>query len=199
MLFDPVSGGHIAAMLARVRPVRGVVLFYPVLDVLDSDEFDSGVSSGTKFMRLPFSFDWAGMRAGQSTIAWFFARVVLGVAASDVDSTETANRLRKASPLRLMPTTGSGYPPTLLLHGSVDGHVPIAHSREYMSKVDVLRTTALTSTRRLLDALIEVATAPHSFDMFCNTRTTRVVTAAVVGWMRRVVVEGADEAYLNLL
>eukprot|EP01050_Picozoa_sp_SAG11_P022538 SAG11_NODE_4285_length_1968_cov_2.485821_4_plen_101_part_01 len=77
------AGGQIAALLAQARPVRGLVLLYPALDVLDDDGDADGNDTTAAaadpppaaqaarggFLRFPFAVDWLGARAAQSSIA----------------------------------------------------------------------------------------------------------------------------------
>jgi acetyl esterase/lipase len=174
------AGGHISASFAAERPpkvpLRGLVLFYPVVDVLDNDNGDSAGG----YWKFPMSMSALGISAGQSCMSWFFARWVSRVDLEALESAETTELLLRASPLRRV---GPAFPPTLVLHGSSDGIASLHDSQALIKRLSGLRQ----GDEIVGDGVVVLGTAPHSFDLYPNAWPTRAAIAGLKRWLERAV------------
>ena len=73
-------------------PLAGLVLYYPVLDVLDHGGSAPGAATSGYF-RFPISVPVLGVEAGSPSVRWFFSRFLCGVDAQDVGSAATTQTL----------------------------------------------------------------------------------------------------------
>jgi acetyl esterase/lipase len=195
------AGAHLAACLAAERPppvpLAGLVLYYPVLDVLDHGGSAPGAATSGYF-RFPISVPVLGVEAGSPSVRWFFSRFLCGVDAQDVGSAATTQTLLEASPLRRVT---AAFPPSLVVHGSADRHVPMEHSRSFIWNLRAARAAAAAAAAgrgvgvranhdddhddaRSCDALVEIGTAPHTFDAFPNARPTHAANRGVRWWIK---------------
>lgn len=126
------AGGHIAALLlARMLSdrsenaehgirVSAMLLFYPALD--PADRTGNTVCS-------PFSCSCLGVRRGMSFLAWYFEKFVL----------RDPQLWPSAEPLGLLQSASQEvaavWPPTLIIHGEMDGVVPVEHSRSFLASL----------------------------------------------------------------
>ncbi|CAE8643740.1 unnamed protein product [Polarella glacialis] len=117
------AGGHIATLLMTELlretvpaqlSIRAAILFYPAVDPGDR---------ANATIRFPVSLPCFGVRRGLSTLSWFFEQFVLQRDGSLWPSAEPLEALCHTD-RRLV----RSWPPTLLVHGTFDGVVPIAQS-----------------------------------------------------------------------
>ena len=137
-------------------------------------------------------------------------RWVAGIPAEDANNPQVVQLLAEASPIRQL---REGFPPTLVLHGTADGHVPISHSRAFVRKLRELRGEGSGANgdsdsggsggadgagasesgsdgpewgggrEPTTDRLVEIGTAPHSFCLFMNAAPTEAAMAGTRRWL----------------
>ncbi|CAE7034416.1 lipC [Symbiodinium natans] len=190
------AGGHLAALLlARMLHERGeltssirfraALLFYPALD--PADRFGKTVKS-------PFSCSWLGVRRGMSFLAWFFEMFVLRQDRQLWPSAEPLAYLQAASDLE-------AWPPTLIIHGELDGVVPVEHSRSFLERLAArcaggtsCSESAGTSEQdsgdlRSCDRLFVVPLARHVFEIVTGDLASASYDAAMT-WLSQMQTDG---------
>eukprot|EP00439_Symbiodinium_sp_Y106_P036725 s2692_g4.t1 len=186
------AGGHIAALLlARMLNERSenaehgirvsaMLLFYPALD--PADRTGNTVSS-------PFSCSCLGVRRGMSFLAWYFEKFVL----------QDRQLWPSAEPLGLLQSASQEvaavWPPTLIIHGEMDGVVPVEHSRSFLASLGAASaggscesdTGGEESGRgfRSVDRLLVVPLARHIFEIAAGDLASASYDAAI-GWLSQL-------------
>ncbi|CAE7588444.1 lipM, partial [Symbiodinium sp. CCMP2456] len=171
------AGGHLAALLmARgASPIRfrAALLCYPALDPADH-------SHAT--VKSPFSCGLLRVQRGMSFMAWFFEVFVLGCDRQLWECAEPLQALKCASR-----ELAEAWPPTLIIHGELDGIVPIEHSRQFLTQ---LAATAGATKQggeewRSQDRLFAVPLSRHSFEIATGDLAAASFDAAI-GWLTRM-------------
>lgn len=141
------AGGHLAALMAAQESLgfRAAVLVYPAVDVADQ-------------LGQHLSFPW-----GPSAMRFFFGRLVLN---NDNSLWEEATPLSRLT---------AAFPPCLIVHGDLDGLVPIESSRCFLKALTVLR-------RDRRDLLLPVNGAKHCFEIG-GGEIVDVALDGIVAWL----------------
>ncbi|CAE7425922.1 lipC [Symbiodinium natans] len=178
------AGGHLAALLlARSlgeRPssirFRAALLFYPALD--PGDRTGATVKS-------PFSCRCLGVRHGMSFLAWFFEVFVLWQDRRLWPSAEPLEALQSASAASR--ELAEAWPPTLIVHGELDGVVPVEHSRRFLTQLAAASGTQKQGgdDLRSQDHLFTVPLARHTFEMAIGDLANASYDAAIA-WLSHV-------------
>mmetsp|Transcript_33415 Transcript_33415/g.76339 ORF Transcript_33415/g.76339 Transcript_33415/m.76339 type:complete len:433 (+) Transcript_33415:110-1408(+) len=149
------AGGHIAAMLTD-RALRNGIHVHGC--VFSYGVFDPSDEEG----HYP-SF------CGRSLLATYFENIVLR---RQVDLWQTANPM-------LLPL--ASYPPTLLLHGSLDAVVPIGQSRQFWTRLAASRTRKSPPQ----DLFVEVPGARHSYEV-SGDPSARAAVVGACAWIKNL-------------
>eukprot|EP00940_MAST-03C_sp_MAST-3C-sp2_P003087 g3087.t1 len=162
------AGGHIAACVAaslsssQREVVRGVVLYYPPLDMRDV----SNVA-----VSLPIGISKMNYRKGDALMLWFWENWVL-----QRDSRVDGRDSPSWSPIECITAT---HPPVLILHGGLDGLVPFGSSKSFIER---LASQKKRKTRR--DLLVAVPGQRHAFDAWATSYTVAALDG-VSAWLHR--------------
>lgn len=184
------AGGHIVT-LATNRAlrhhrcpygIRGVVLFYPAVDPLDS----TGATARWPLGDLPL----LRLHRHQSLLAWFFERAVL---CGDAEKWTSAQPLAELEEEEF----ASRWPPVLVIHGDKDSVVPREHSHRLLAILAARERSGGTAEEgardvpklRKQDAFISVPGGRHTYDLAASS-VSDIVFEGVAEWCRGAV-EGA--------
>jgi len=158
------AGGHIVSLLVlralqQAIPIRGAALFYPAVDPGDL---------GGHTARSPLTLWPIFLRRGQSLMAWFFEMVILERDSSKWRSATILSELHPEAKV------ASEWPPTLILHGSLDSVVPLESSFHFLSLLAAADqqqsqtgsgSAAGHSSVRRCDAIVTIPGGRHTFDL----------------------------------
>ncbi|CAE7832604.1 HSP70 [Symbiodinium sp. CCMP2592] len=176
------AGGHLAALLlatplqspslargASAIRFRAVLLCYPALDPADR----SGAT-----VKSPFSCSLLGVRRGMSFLAWFFEVFVLWCDRQLWVSAEPLEALKAASE-----ELAGAWPPTLIIHGELDGVVPVEHSRQFLTQLAARAGAPKGGEEwRSKDQLFIVPLSRHAFEIATGDLTAASFDAAIT-WL----------------
>ncbi|CAE7947410.1 lipM [Symbiodinium sp. KB8] len=170
------AGGHLAALLlargASAIRFRAVLLCYPALDPADR----TGAT-----VKSPFSCSVLGVRRGMSFLAWFFEVFVLWCDRQLWVSAEPLEAMKAASQ-----ELAGAWPPTLIIHGELDGVVPVEHSRQFLTQLAATAGAPKGAEEwRSKDQLFIVPLSRHAFEIATGDLTAASFDAAIT-WLTRV-------------
>ncbi|CAE7715633.1 lipM [Symbiodinium sp. CCMP2456] len=170
------AGGHLAALLlargASAIRFRAVLLCYPALDPADR----TGAT-----VKSPFSCSMLGVGRGMSFLAWFFEVFVLWCDRQLWASAEPLEALKAASQ-----ELAGAWPPTLIIHGELDGVVPVEHSRQFLTQLAARAGAPKGGEEwRSKDQLFTVPLSRHAFEIATGDLTAASFDAAIT-WLARV-------------
>ncbi|OLP80221.1 Heat shock 70 kDa protein [Symbiodinium microadriaticum] len=178
------AGGHLAALLlargASAIRFRAVLLCYPALDPADR----TGAT-----VKSPFSCSVLGVRRGMSFLAWFFEVFVLWCDRQLWVSAEPLEAMKAASQ-----ELAGAWPPTLIIHGELDGVVPVEHSRQFLTQLAATAGAPKGAEEwRSKDQLFIVPLSRHAFEIATGDLTAASFDAAIT-WLTRVRTKAGFEA-----